>query len=88
MEEEKEVCGIDFQTLVMSFASAAMISLGRLPDPATGQVCKSLILARQNIDIINLLKEKTRGNLTKEEEELLDSILYELRVCYIEASKG
>ncbi len=88
MEEENELCKIDFQTLVMSFASAAMMSLGRMPDPASGQICRNIVLARQNIDIIIMLKEKTKGNLTKEEEDLLDAVLYELRVDYIEALKG
>ncbi|HOO37713.1 MAG TPA: DUF1844 domain-containing protein [Deltaproteobacteria bacterium] len=79
---------IDFPTLIMSFASAAMISLGRVPDPMTGQVSKDLALAKQNIDIISLLQEKTRGNLLPEEVNLVEGILYELRICYVEAKKG
>lgn len=79
---------IDFSTLIMSFASAAMISIGNVPDPATGQINKNLPLAQQNISIIALLKEKTKGNLSKEEEALVDGILYELRLSYVEAKKG
>ncbi len=79
---------IDFSTLIMSFASAAMISLGHVPDPATGQIVRNTAIAMQNIGIISLLKEKTKGNLSREEETLLDSILYELRIAYIEAQKG
>ena len=79
---------IDFPTLIMSFASAAMISLGRVPDPVTGQVSKDLALAKQNIDIISLLQEKTSGNLLPEELNLVEGILYELRICYVEARKG
>lgn len=78
---------IDFTTLIMSFASAAMISMGRVADPATGMVHKSLPVAQQNIDIITLLHEKTRGNLTAEEESLMDQILYELRMAFVEATK-
>jgi hypothetical protein len=79
---------VDFATLIMSFASAAMISMGAVPDPMTGAVCRDLAIARQNIDIITLLKEKTKGNLTREEEALLDSILYELRMVFVQAQKG
>jgi len=79
---------IDFSTLIMSFASAAMISIGNVPDPVTGQISKNLHLAQQNIAIISLLREKTKGNLSQEEESLIDNILYELRLSYIEAKKG
>ncbi|HQG32301.1 MAG TPA: DUF1844 domain-containing protein [Deltaproteobacteria bacterium] len=79
---------IDFSTLIMSFASAAMISIGNVPDPVTGQISKNLPLAQQNIAIISLLREKTKGNLSQEEESLIDNILYELRLSYIEAKKG
>ncbi|HON96009.1 MAG TPA: DUF1844 domain-containing protein [Deltaproteobacteria bacterium] len=78
---------IDFTTLIMSFASAAMISMGRVEDPATGAVQKNLAVAQQNIDIITLLHEKTRGNLTAEEERLMDQVLYELRMVFVEAMK-
>lgn len=78
---------IDFSTLIMSFASAAMISIGRMPDPVTGQVNKDLALARQNIDIISLLQEKTRGNLSPEEEKLVEGVLNELRISYVESQK-
>jgi len=78
---------IDFTTLIMSFASAAMISMGRVADPATGAVQRNMAIAQQNIDIITLLHEKTRGNLTAEEESLMDQILYELRMVFVEAMK-
>jgi hypothetical protein len=78
---------IDFATLVMSLASAAMMSMGRMADPATGTVQKNLAVAQQNIDIIALLKEKTRGNLTAEEERIVEQVLYELRLTYVEALK-
>lgn len=85
---EEDFLKIDFSTLIMSFASAALISMGNVPDPVTGQINKNLALAHQNIGIISLLKEKTKGNLTKEEETLIENILYELRMSYIEAKKG
>ena len=85
---ESSLLKIDFSTLIMSFASAAMISLGRMPDPVSGQVCKDLALAKQNIDIISLLQEKTKGNLLPEEVNMIEGILYELRINYVEAKKG
>jgi len=71
----------------MSFASAAMISMGRVPEPATGTIHRDLATAQQNIDILTLLQEKTRGNLNADEERLMDQILYELRMSFVEAMK-
>ncbi len=82
-----EPLSIDFTTLVMSFASAAMMSMGRVPDPATGTIHRDLAIAQQNIDILTLLQEKTRGNLNADEERLMDQILYELRMTFVEAMK-
>lgn len=79
---------IDFSTLILSFASAAMIGMGAVPDPMTGQIHRDIDIAKQNIDIISLLKEKTKGNLTREEDELLSTILYELRMSFVQAQKG
>ncbi len=89
--EEKDQIGpaqaIDFTTLIMSLASSALVSMGRVPDPATGTVQKNFGFAHQNIDIIHLLQEKTRGNLSADEERLVEQILYELRMSYISALK-
>jgi len=89
--EEKDQMGhaqaIDFTTLIMSLASAALVSMGRVPDPATGTVQKNFVFAQQNIDIIHLLQKKTKGNLSADEEHLVEQILYELRMTYISAMK-
>lgn len=78
---------IDFCTLIMSFASAAMIGMGKVPDPVTGQINKDLVMARQNIDILSLLRDKTSGNLSEKEDKLMESILYDLRISYVESQK-
>jgi hypothetical protein len=78
---------IDFTTLIMSLASSALVSMGRVPDPETGAVRKNLGFAHQNIEIIHLLQEKTRGNLCADEERLIEQILYELRMSYISVLK-
>lgn len=79
--------GVDFSTFVLSLAHSALVHLGVAPDPATGQSQPpSLPLARQTIDLVNLLAEKTKGNLTGEEERLLEQLLYDLRIRYVDAA--
>jgi hypothetical protein len=62
--------------------------LGQAPHPETGSVEKSLPMARQTIDLIGMLEEKTRGNLSGEEERLVTQILFDLRMRYVELSKA
>jgi hypothetical protein len=74
---------------VLSLASTAAIHFGDLPDPASGApAAPNLEGARQMIEILTLLEEKTRGNLTAEERQFLEQVLYELRLRFIEASRG
>ena len=74
---------IDFATFILSINSTALLQLGLLEDPASGQKTKNLALAKQTIDLIAMLEEKTRGNLTSDEENILKNILYELRMLYV-----
>ena len=78
---------LDFSTLVFSLATGSLIQMGVAPDPATKKTTKNLELARQNIEILAMLQEKTRGNLTQEETTLLESLLAEIRLRFVEASK-
>ncbi len=78
---------IDFSMLVFSFAQGSFISLGLAPDPNTKKTQKNLEVARQNIEILGMLKEKTKGNLTSEESALLENLLTEIRLRFVEASK-
>ena len=78
---------IDFSTLVYSFATGALISMGLAPDPATKKTVKNLEMARQNIDILTMLKEKTKGNLFEDEDKLLENLLTEVRLRFVEASR-
>ena len=79
---------ITFPAFVLSLAHTAALHFGDLPDPMTGQPLEAnLLAARQMIDILALLEEKTRGNLSLEERQLLEQILYELRLRYVEAEK-
>jgi hypothetical protein len=83
-----KVPNIDLPTLVMSFATSAIVAMGKAPDPHTGQVFQDFAIAQQNIDIITLLHEKTKGNRTREEDNLFEGVLYELRMLFVEAKKG
>ncbi len=78
----------EFNSFVLSLASTAFIYLGRLEDPASGRREVRLEAARQMIDIIDMLRAKTRGNLEPHETEFLEGILYELKMGYASAAKG
>ncbi|MCP4344949.1 MAG: DUF1844 domain-containing protein [Desulfobacterales bacterium] len=78
---------INFPTFIFSLNSSALIQLGLLEDISTGGRIKNLPLAKQTIDILGMLEEKTRGNLTNEEENMLKNILYELRMLYVKAKE-
>jgi len=80
-------CKIDFSTFVMSLASSAYCSLGLIENPISKNIEKNLISAKQQIDLIEMLKEKTNGNLNDEELKLLDSVLFQLKSSYIKLLK-
>jgi hypothetical protein len=80
---------IDFYTFLVSLGSSALVHLGDAPHPETRQAASAnLPLAQQTIDVLAMLREKTRGNLTAEEEELFDHLLRDLRLRYVERSRG
>jgi hypothetical protein len=74
---------INFSTFIFSLNSSALMQLGIIDDPASGKKIKNLPLAKQTIDILGMLEEKTRGNLTEDEENMLKNILYDLRMVYV-----
>jgi Domain of unknown function (DUF1844) len=80
---------LTFTAFVLSLASTAAIHFGDLPDPQSGKPAEpNLEGAAQMIDILELLDQKTRGNLTAEERQVLEQVLYELRLRFVEASNG
>ena len=80
---------IDFYTFVLSLASAAFVHLGDAPHPETGQpVEPNLPVAQQTIDILAMLREKTKGNLTSEEEHFLENLLTDLRLRFVARKSG
>jgi hypothetical protein len=78
---------IDFSTFVLSINSSALVQLGLLDDPSGGPKTKNLPMAKQTIDLLAMLEEKTKGNLTRDEENILQNILYELRMLYVKETQ-
>lgn len=76
-----------FSTFVLSLASSALMQLGEVPNPETGQMEESLPMARHTIDVLDMLREKTRQNLDDEERRLLEGVLYEVRMKYVLKTK-
>jgi hypothetical protein len=74
---------IDFCTFVLSLNSSVLVQLGLIEDPATGQKSKNLPMAKQTIDLLSMLEEKTQGNLSEQEANILKNLLYELRLLYV-----
>jgi hypothetical protein len=80
---------LSFTSFVLSLASTAAIHFGDLPDPVSGEPAEpNLAGAAQMIEILSLLDQKTRGNLTAEERQVLEQVLYELRMRFVQASSG
>jgi hypothetical protein len=76
---------IDFSTFLLSLSTTALYQLGLVPDPETGQpATPNPLLARQTIDTLEMLQVKTRGNLEPDEVKLFESLLYELRMRYVD----
>jgi hypothetical protein len=78
---------VTFSTFIFSLVSSAMVHLGEWPDPATGEKAENYDIAKQTIDIIGMLREKTKGNLSDEEQRMIDSVLYDLRMRYVKGKK-
>jgi Domain of unknown function (DUF1844) len=88
-EHHEQESGISFTAFVLSLAHTAAVHFGDIPDPVTGQQgSANLPAAQQMIDILSLLEAKTRGNLTAEERQFLEQVLYELRLRFVEARAG
>jgi hypothetical protein len=77
---------VDFSFFVTTLAIQASISLGQIPNPVTNKKEENVNQAKVIIDTLDIIKEKTKGNLTPEENSLLENILYELKMLYVEKS--
>jgi hypothetical protein len=89
MQDDTKAPMLDFNALILSLGSSVIVHLGEAPDPTTGQKRDKpeLEMAQQSIDLLAMLQEKTRGNLTAEEARFLDNMLYDLRMLYVQVSQ-
>ena len=79
---------IDFSTFILSLSTTALYQMGLAPDPASGhRATPDALLARQTIDTLEMLRDKTRGNLDPDEAKLFDSLIYELRMRFVEIGR-
>jgi vacuolar-type H+-ATPase subunit I/STV1 len=85
-KEEIPLPEINLSSFVLSLSSSALFHFGQIPDPLTKKKERNLPLAKQTIDILGVLQEKTKGNLTKDEEQLIENLLHDLRLKYVEES--
>lgn len=86
-QQEGQQPSIDFSTFVMSLASSAFYHLGDMPDPTTGQTEQNLPAVQQTIEILIMLHQKTKSNLTTEEDKLLGQLIYELQMKFVAKNK-
>jgi len=85
--EDHDSMGPDLASLFVMFASSAMVALGEAPDPMSGERAIDLTQAREAVDILLLLREKTEGNRSEQESHLLEEILYDLQMRFVRAAK-
>lgn len=79
---------IDFSTFIFSLNSSALVHFGVIGEPGSDRISKNLVLAKQTIDILGMIEEKTKGNLTDDETSLLKNILHDLRLMYVREKEG
>jgi hypothetical protein len=78
---------VTFSSFLLGLSTQALLHLGEIPDPGSGRVEADLIAAKQVIDILGILEAKTRGNLDQAEQGLVESVLYDLRIRYVELAR-
>jgi len=82
-QEGQQRAPIDFPSYILSYYTQGLVLLGEVPNPYTKKKEEDVEAARHTVDILTMLQEKTRGNLSKEEQQLLDGVLYELRMKFM-----
>ena len=85
MSDQSEMFKMDFATFVLSLNTSALIHLGDIPDPQSKERTVNLAAAKHTVEILEILKDKTSGNLQEDEGKLLDDVLFNLRMKYIRA---
>ena len=85
-EETYQLPPVNFPGFILSLYTSAMFHFGDLEDPSTGKKEKNIAAAKQTIDIISMLRDKTKGNLDNNEQKLVEDLLYELQMRYVKES--
>ncbi|VEN73457.1 conserved hypothetical protein [Candidatus Desulfarcum epimagneticum] len=85
-EPDFQLPEINFSTFIFSLNTSALVHMGMLEDPSTMKKDKNLPMAKQTIDILSMLEEKTRGNLSANEADMIKNILYDLRIMYVKSA--
>jgi hypothetical protein len=86
LKREDFFTGLTFSALILSLSTSALVNLGELPDPISNESQINLPLAKQTIGIIEMLKDKTEGNLNQDEDRLINNMLYDLRMKYVDTT--
>lgn len=86
-DQHTEMPEVTFSTFILSIGSSALVQLGEVPDPERGQMMENLLAAKHSIDILSMLQEKTKSCLEHDEKQLLDTLLYDLRMKYVMKTK-
>jgi len=86
--QNSDMSKIDFSNFILSLNTSALIHMGDIPDPQSRQRIYDIQSAKQTIDILQLLKNKTEGNLDAEETQLLDDVIYDLRMKYVKITQS
>jgi len=87
LKREDFFTGLTFSALLLSLSTSALVNLGELPDPISNEKQINLPLAKQTIGIIEMLKDKTTGNLNQDEDRLINNMLYDLRMKYVDTAE-
>jgi hypothetical protein len=87
-QQQEAALPLNFSTFILGLSTQALVHLGEIPNPIDNQLGTDLPAAKQMIDILGILQEKTKGNLDNSESGLLDTILYDLRLKYVERVRG
>jgi hypothetical protein len=86
LKREDFFTGLTFSALLLSLSTSALVNMGELPDPISNEKQINLPLAKQTIGIIEMLKDKTTGNLNTDEDRLINNMLYDLRMKYVDTA--
>lgn len=87
MNDNNEQHGIPFSAFILSLSTMALAALGQCDDPAFNSIPQDPEIARNNIDILLMLREKTKGNLSNDEEKLLQTVIYDLQMRYVQITQ-